>query len=288
MITACTTIKRENRYLDEWIAHHMSIGIDRFVIFDNNDNREDYPLSELLLRQVTQKNIKVINCRNKKLDFNYIVQEFCKACTTEWAVFLDVDEFIVLEEFDKLPKWLSKECFKDAVNIRVPVISYGDNDILYADGNYNVRSRFTKPAINSNKFNNAEKTFIRMTGIHGNESNLLKNGIVNGKTVYANGEEMHFNIKMPRMQYIKDIYVAAYPTKSLEEYCLVKVGRNRKYDENKIDEYKKQYFIVNKHSEEKETLFNELINKIYFGNEKHYGMHSYANVYFGDGKSTDA
>ena len=44
MTTAiCAFMKRENAYIDEWLKHHISIGIDKIILFDNNDNMEDYP-----------------------------------------------------------------------------------------------------------------------------------------------------------------------------------------------------------------------------------------------------
>jgi len=35
-IACCLIIKNENEYLGEWLGHHTKIGIDNFIIYDNN------------------------------------------------------------------------------------------------------------------------------------------------------------------------------------------------------------------------------------------------------------
>lgn len=35
-IAICLIIKDENQYLEEWLNHHRKLGIDFFIIYDNN------------------------------------------------------------------------------------------------------------------------------------------------------------------------------------------------------------------------------------------------------------
>ena len=35
-IGVCLIIKNENEYLEEWLTHYRSLGVDKFFIYDNN------------------------------------------------------------------------------------------------------------------------------------------------------------------------------------------------------------------------------------------------------------
>lgn len=288
MITVCSFIKLENDYIDEWLSYHISIGVDKFIIVDNNDGREDYPMTDYAITEANRKKVRFINKRNLKLDKNREMVEMYQMCSEGWVVFLDIDEFIELNGFSSINEWLSQQKFRDAANVRTDVISYGDNDIVQCNGNHMVRSRFTKISRKSSKFNNEVKAFIR-AGIP-NIKTLDDRGIrARGtKTVGVNGEEQPVNCVNYDFEDLSEVYIAAYPTKSLEEFCMTKIGRNKNFDEAMVDKYKEDYFAVNKKTKEKEEMFTYYINKRYFKDEKHYGMHSYANVYFGNGKSSDA
>lgn len=39
MISICLLTKDENKYLKEWIQHHLSIGVDHFYVYDNNSSQ---------------------------------------------------------------------------------------------------------------------------------------------------------------------------------------------------------------------------------------------------------
>ena len=65
-----TIIKKDNRWLDGWVKHHLDLGIDNILIYDNNDGREDYPMSDYIIEQCSNKRIKMENHRNKRLCFS--------------------------------------------------------------------------------------------------------------------------------------------------------------------------------------------------------------------------
>jgi len=99
-LSAITAIaKNENEYLDEWINHHLNIGIEHIFIYDNNS---DIPITSSL-KEVTVTSfpgeVKQIPAYHHSLKNN----QHCK-----WMAFIDIDEFIypksnlnsILKDFD--------------------------------------------------------------------------------------------------------------------------------------------------------------------------------------------
>ncbi len=92
-IAICAIVKDENEYLDEWIAYHKSIGINNFILYDNesaipvNSSIKDH--EGVLVIPIMGKYMEgtaYMRCiRNFKNNFN-------------WIAFIDADEFIVMNE----------------------------------------------------------------------------------------------------------------------------------------------------------------------------------------------
>lgn len=282
-ITVCTFIKKENNYIDEWLSHHINIGVDKFIIYDNNDGREDYPMTEYVSQQVIQKKVKIIYKRNEHLDKNIELKNLYEMCYTDWMVFLGVDEFIKLNNGMNINDWLRQEKFSDATNIKISVRSFNDNNIIYCADNHNVISRFNQITFNRNPFNHCSKTIIRTKITDINELSEIGLKASNVKTVYCNGNVVNLNIVDFPLEDFSEIEIDAYPTKSLEEYCYMKVGRNKEYDEAMINRYKEKYFEINNITPEKEQMFDYFISKIYKNETPERMLYSYAEFNFGNG-----
>ena len=288
MTTAiCAFMKKENAYIDEWLKHHLSIGIDKIILFDNNDGMEDYPMTEFVSRQVMAKRVKVINKRNTKLNKEKELKLVYDACKTDWICFIDIDEFIYVRDGKTIKEAISNSLYKDAQNVLMPSIVFGDSNNVYKDDN-NVMERFSKMCITNNKYTSICKAFIK-TKISSYKT-LSSQGIIypGVKSVSSSGSQL--NPKTPYINWndVCPIEIHAYPTKSLEEYCTVKVHRNTEYDADKIEEYKNKYFSVNTKTADKEALFDLFINKAYNSDESNEGMHSYAEFNIGNGESNNA
>ena len=284
-ITVCTFIKRENNYIDEWLSWHLSIGVDKFIIYDNNDGREDYPMTDFVSKKVMEKKVKVIYKRNETIDKNKEWKNMYNMCMTKWMVFLDVDEYIKLNNEMSINEWLNQEKFNDADNIRVSVKCFSKVNNEFT-GDYSIQDRLKLEIPYPNRYNRAVKTFIKCG--HEEAKYVTSDGVYakNTNTIYCNGTQMHINIHSVKDVDFSEIEIDAYPTKTMEEFCFQKIGRNRNVDNTTIDEYKKKYFEVNRYSVENEQKFEHLISKAYGTIDRN--THSYAMFDFGDGQSNDA
>ena len=136
-----------NEYVEEWINHYLSIGIDHIYLCDNNDINDD-SLEHLLFNKF--KNVSLINLRSDPHPSFIELQD--KAYTTlyklysefyDYICFFDIDEFLILNKDNTIQEYLSRPMFDGVSQIHVPWLVYDDNDLVYNDGRP-VLQRFTR------------------------------------------------------------------------------------------------------------------------------------------------
>uniref|UniRef100_UPI002FBEF9A9 glycosyltransferase family 2 protein n=1 Tax=Escherichia coli TaxID=562 RepID=UPI002FBEF9A9 len=96
------TSKNEGVYLVEWIAYHLSIGFDAIFIYSNdNDDGSDELLNNLHNEGIIYyiKNIvgDGVSAQNKAYAHALTINK--EVLNYEWSLFIDIDEFFVLNEF---------------------------------------------------------------------------------------------------------------------------------------------------------------------------------------------
>ena len=142
-VALCGIAKNENRYINEWLDYHIGLGVDKVFIYDNND-----PNGEKITDVVHNDNVTVIDYRGKKYAQSIAYSDCFEKHHEEfdWIIYIDIDEFIVLEEPLKTIKdFLSLNVFNHADIIRLNWIHFSDNEQLdVKDGDYSVMARFTK------------------------------------------------------------------------------------------------------------------------------------------------
>lgn len=104
-LALCCMAKDENRYLPEWIVHHLLLGVDRFIVYDNGSA---VPLAETLAPYVDLGIVvvEVIPGPERQL------AAYARALRAhgpgfKWMGFLDVDEFVLPLAGQDLPAFLS-------------------------------------------------------------------------------------------------------------------------------------------------------------------------------------
>lgn len=126
----CTVIKNEHQYLDEWIKYHLDLGINHIFIFEDMDSDSHksitYNYTNVTLKRIndvlseadTNRAIELKLSRKSNPQFIYI-----KRCLKyiqsnydfDWCFSIDNDEFITLENDDRLDNILAKYTGYDAV-----------------------------------------------------------------------------------------------------------------------------------------------------------------------------
>jgi len=103
-VMLCSIMKNEELYVDEWLEYHRYLGFEHAHLFDNADNASTYLAS---LPTKYNKFVKVTHFPGlgKQVSaYQACVKEGAKS--NVWAAFIDIDEFIVLQEHSDIKTFL--------------------------------------------------------------------------------------------------------------------------------------------------------------------------------------
>lgn len=175
-ITICAIIKNEQRYLEEWIKHNLSIGFTDIHLY------EDY--GSLPHKDITSKYSNVhlhsysevllsnyVGGDKKQMDlFTYFTNTY--KSEYDWCAFIDPDEFIRLEEGYSLERLCSE--YKDYNGVMLQQKTYGANGHIKRPSgglqeNYTADTNvheYHKVKFNMKTIVNFNKDKIEFKGVH--------------------------------------------------------------------------------------------------------------------------
>ena len=261
-VVIVTICKNESRYLREFVAYHLGIGFDRIVIGDNNDvNGESY--DALLNDYISEGKVQLIDLRGKEgyqKEFYNNITDY--GVRYQWAAYIDADEFVTFSpSADKKYGHDIKKFLFDTKNKGIRVFKlnwmmYGDNGkIEYEDAP--VIDRFPEP-LPDNEDNEHCKSILRGDVFPNFEySPHATNGI--GRQYSPSGHDVGPGPFSKAKDY-SVLYIRHYYTKSLQEWCEIKMGRGyADYKRNERKEYYplKTYFKYNEWTKEKQKFLEE-------------------------------
>lgn len=220
--------KMENRYLKEWVDYHLRIGFDHIFIYDNNEKNGE-KCEDCILEEVKSGKVTVIDYRGKTQTACQIQVKAYEECYTQnsalykWFMFLDVDEFLVLNQHRNVPEYLNDPAFAKMNCIRINWKCFTDNNLQHYEDKP-VRERFTETSKNK-EVNKYYKYFIRsgiyklrIPNVHhtSNVTNVCLN----------DGTPTPYNActKLATINH-EWAYIAHYVTKSMDEYVEIKRKR---------------------------------------------------------------
>ncbi|SMP77761.1 Glycosyltransferase family 92 [Desulfonatronum zhilinae] len=94
--SVCCIAKNEHPFIHEWIDHHLLIGAEKIIIFDN----ESAPPLNLFLKEYVDKgfvDIYNIDGQEKQIPAYHNCLKLY-ADKSKWIAFIDVDEFLILKK----------------------------------------------------------------------------------------------------------------------------------------------------------------------------------------------
>ena len=149
-VATCTICRLENVYLVEFVEHYKSIGVDHMFIYDNNlPNTEN--VIDVLQSYVNDGFVTVINYQDQEkypMD-DALISAFTDCWESnkneyDWILFLDNDEFLMLQQDSNVKEYLNRNCFKNMDVIKINWLCYDDNNLIYYEDKP-MKERFTHP-----------------------------------------------------------------------------------------------------------------------------------------------
>ena len=263
----CSMGKKENLYIRELISYYINLGVDKFVLGDNNlPNVEKF--SDVLQDYIKNGTVDILDIIGKVYDhaeyFDILYQKYKYKCS--WLTFFDLDEYLVLfsEEGKKIKinDFLSNKKFDNCLSVSFNWLMYDDNDLVYYDNRTSIE-RFTRPD-NQNKYNRFVKSIIR-GGIEGTV--FPKNGSCHMPLKYISqcnpmGKKMSNSDTLSPPMY-KYGYIMHFNTRTADEYTKKMI---RGYPPNKfykVTDRVNLFFYHNKYTEEKLKIFEKVFNRTF-------------------------
>ena len=261
--------KLENNYIHELIEYYLKLGVEKFILADNNDpNTEKF--SDVIQDYINDGTVDIIDIINVSYSQselnNYTYEKYNKTC--KWIMFFDFDEFLEVHFEDKksltLKQFLSNEIFDKCEAIEFNWVMYTDNNLVLYD-NRPLNERFTEP-----KFDFGPNMFVKSM-VRGNlNKTVFIGGFSNPNHVPQKGLKIcdsmgriieNYNpltLSPPVLDYG---YIKHFSDKTAEEYCtkIIK-GQTGKRPFDVNDRINK-FFELNKFSEEKLKIFEQKFNR---------------------------
>ena len=213
-IALCAIVKDEVRSIIEWLAHYKALGVDEFLIYDN-ESRDG---TEVILQALDDAG-EIIH-----LDWPHAVgvrpqrrayEHARKHAASDWVAYFDADEFLVLREDATIGDFL-RRFPPDVAAVAVNWVIFGsDGQARYRPGP--VTERFGDALPEGSSWNRAVKSFGRRKQLTGTGVHRVDPGP--GRYVTPSGAEAVFD--GPMRTKTADTGIATlhhYIIKSLEEF----------------------------------------------------------------------
>ena len=139
-VCAVALVSGEERFIEEWIAYHRLIGVDHFILYDNNPR---LPLRALLAVRELRDRDRLAGRSDRQVARSESSAQDVRTCTRaawprlEWVTFIDIDEFIVLRGTATCGAFLSR--LGDFGSVRLNWHVFGHNGIT--------RTRWTRSVV---------------------------------------------------------------------------------------------------------------------------------------------
>ena len=261
----CSQGRQENLYVRDLIDYYLSIGVEKFILGDNNlPNTENF--SDILKDYVNKGTVDIIDLIGssiKQAEFFYNMYEKYKNIC-QWITFFDFDEYLYMIGKDQKPlsiqEFITTNNFNNCDSILFNWMMYGDNDYIY----YNKRpltERFTKYDL-SNKANRFVKSMVRGNLTAKIFGKGLSNHIPNRYIRLCNsmGEKADFGKDISTQIFHINAFIMHFNTKTVEEYGKKIIrgypGNHKEYFFDRI----RLFFLYNKFSFKKLKIFEQKFN----------------------------
>jgi hypothetical protein len=214
------TNARDEKHIKEWAAHHLLIGFDHVYIFDH---KSTVPLTSEFAG--FDKRVIVERCEldvPPKLPLMRRAAEIAANMRADWFIYLDADEFIILNNFNGVKALLNKYYFADSLALNW--LMFGTNNHITEPEGL-ILENYTR---SDAWFNQHVKTFVRPSQVSvAGPTNPHSYPIVNPERMFAvTGESMANKVFNPtRRSFLRSpAFIAHYIYQSEETYKQRKIS----------------------------------------------------------------
>ena len=123
-LSLCCIVKDEDDAIEEWVAFHLSVGVDFIIVVDNGPSKR-LPTVLAPYRKAGVVELVTFTARGEQQQQAYERVLKKMAGRTRWLGFIDVDEFLFPTQAPTLPEVLRD--YEDYAGVAVNWVSYGSS-----------------------------------------------------------------------------------------------------------------------------------------------------------------
>jgi len=207
------TNARDEPNIAEWVAHHLLLGFDKVFVFDHLSKE---PIQSKIKTNFNGKLVirRVTMTDNVKLRLMQQAVNISRRHNASWMLYLDADEFLLLNKLTNVKHFLSMFNYADAIGVNW--LMFGSNGHVNQPKGL-LTNNFTKSDI---RLNQHVKSFVRPSVVKTVPNPHFYNILSPARYVTMNGTRMAMNPFNPQpLPFIKTIaYIAHYYVQSETEY----------------------------------------------------------------------
>lgn len=232
-LSVCAIAKNEGTYFKEWIEWHLSQGVDKFYIYDNESTDGTRDILETYIKSGVVEYIDWPGYRRQIAAYDDCIEK-CRF-STRWLAFIDLDEFIVPVKDTSIPEFLHR--FEDFAAVEINWLVYGSGGLQTRTPG-SVMERFKFHSLPGHYLNRHVKSIVNPRRVF-NMIGCHEAAKISGWIADSHGQKVtrNFRDREPQQDVIR---VNHYAVKSYEEF-IEKQGRGRA--SGKQRSVKPEYFI---------------------------------------------
>lgn len=262
-IVICAIAKNEHLYINDWVKYHINLGFDHIYIFDNDDVGSEFIgnyIEKTFIPRVSFIDVREIRRQWFQQEcYNAFYQQ--EKENFSWCAFIDIDEYIVLNDWQNIKGMVCDKRFDNFSSIKLRWHLYGDDDVIKRDVSESP-FLFFKKWLKEHDYNSRGKQITRggVTGANIHAHNcFIDNQIIQQCTTAGTvcfGENYAFDVN----GFLYDnAFINHYMTKTLDEFLNQKFNRSDVMFAQKTT--KLDYYIkINSWTKEKEEYLKKWIN----------------------------
>ena len=245
-VCICTKGRKDNRYIKEFVQFYEKWGVNKIFLYDINDKNGER-FEEIINDYINKGFVEVFDWRGKNNEVLNLMNDCYQKYNQQydWLLFYDIDEYIHLNNYTNIKKFLNEDRFDNCQKIYLNWVFHTDNYLFHYE-NKTLEERFpekeSKPLSIKNDSINYVKSIIR-----GNLTNMTINSeyILSSKINGCNGfgkEPNFIGYNMEEVDF-ENYYIDHYFYKTVDEF--IEKLKSKDYNDEFKNKTIRKYFECN-------------------------------------------